>query len=136
MFGQRHGKSGARIDSLVGASTSVDGNVLFSGGLRIDGQVRGNVIGVSGSVTSLVIAEGARVEGEIRASQVIVNGVVVGSVHGADYIELQPKANVCGDVHYHTIEIQLGALVDGRLVHQDDAQNKIIALKPQFPVSE
>ena len=32
-----------RIDSLIGATTRIEGNVIFSGGLRVDGMVRGNV---------------------------------------------------------------------------------------------
>jgi len=78
----------------------------------------------------LVLSEKAQIEGEIRVSHAVVNGTVIGPVHGSEYVELQPKSNVTGDVHYRTLEIQLGAVVQGRLVHQDDDKaQKVVSLK-------
>jgi cytoskeletal protein CcmA (bactofilin family) len=85
--------------------------------------------------STLVLSERARVEGEIRVSHAVINGTVVGPVFGGEYVELQAKSNVTGDVHYRTLEIQLGAVVQGRLVHQESQQDtKLITLKP--PVVE
>lgn len=130
MFGKKSSSSKPqnRIDSLVGAGTSVVGDVTFSGGLRIDGEVRGNVRGASDQATTLVISEHARVEGEISVSHLVINGTVIGPVHSAEFLELQPCARVTGDVEYSTIEIQLGAVVQGRLVHQG-ATAKSVELK-------
>jgi cytoskeletal protein CcmA (bactofilin family) len=44
---------------------------------------------------------------------------VIGPVHAVEYLELQAKAKVSGDVYYRALEIQLGATVEGVLVHQD-----------------
>ena len=38
MFGAKPTKPQNRIDSLIGAGTIVEGNISFSGGLRVDGQ--------------------------------------------------------------------------------------------------
>src|SRR5215210_1417181 len=122
MFGGKQSKPQNRIDSLIGEGTVVEGNVVFTGGLRIDGRVKGNVLSSDDQPSTLVLSERARVEGEIRVSHAVVNGTVVGPVHGAQYVELQAKCNVTGDVHYRTLEIQLGAVVQGRLVHHDDGQ--------------
>jgi cytoskeletal protein CcmA (bactofilin family) len=131
MFGGKASKPQNRIDSLIGEGTTVEGNVIFSGGLRIDGKVRGNVMAADDQPGTLVLSERARVEGEIRVSHVVINGTVVGPVFGTEYVELQAKSNVTGDVHYRTLEIQLGAVVQGRLVHQDSPQDtKLITLKP------
>jgi cytoskeletal protein CcmA (bactofilin family) len=131
MFGGKASKPQNRIDSLIGEGTTVEGNVIFSGGLRIDGKVRGNVMAADDQPGTLVLSERARVEGEIRVSHVVINGTVVGPVFGTEYVELQAKCNVTGDVHYRTLEIQLGAVVQGRLVHQDSPQDtKLITLKP------
>lgn len=131
MFGGKASKPQNRIDSLIGEGTTVEGNVIFSGGLRIDGKIRGNVMAADDQPGTLVLSERARVEGEIRVSHVVINGTVVGPVFGTEYVELQAKSNVTGDVHYRTLEIQLGAVVQGRLVHQDAPQDtKLITLKP------
>jgi cytoskeletal protein CcmA (bactofilin family) len=131
MFGGKSSKPQNRIDSLIGETTTVEGDVIFSGGLRIDGKVKGSVLAADGQPSTLVLSERARVEGEIRVSHAVINGTVVGPVFAGEYVELQAKCNVTGDVHYRTLEIQLGAVVQGRLVHQDQAQEtKLIALKP------
>ena len=118
MFGKKKSKPQGRIDSLIGTGTSLVGDVSFTGGLRVDGEIKGNVRGVDGQPATLVISEHARVEGEISVSHLVVNGTVIGSVHSSDFLELQTRARVTGDVEYSTIEIHLGAIVQGRLVHQ------------------
>ena len=118
MFGSsKPPKAQSRIDSLVGAGTRVEGNIIFSGGLRIDGEVRGNVVVEKGQSGTLVISEQARVEGEISVSHLVINGTVVGPVHVAEFLELQPSARVSGDVEYVGLEMQQGAVVQGRLIH-------------------
>jgi cytoskeletal protein CcmA (bactofilin family) len=119
MFGKSSNKPQNRIDCLIGTGTDIHGNITFSGGLRVDGHVRGNIVAVDDKPGTLVLSEKARVEGEIRVSHVVVNGTVVGPIIGAEYVELQPKAVVTGDVGYRKIEIHLGAVLQGRLLHED-----------------
>jgi cytoskeletal protein CcmA (bactofilin family) len=102
-----------RIDSLIGAGMVVNGDVTFSGGLRIDGQVRGNVVAANGEPCTLVVSERAKVEGEVRVSHLVLNGTVNGPLVAIDYLELQPKARVVGDVTYKTLEMHLGAVIRG-----------------------
>jgi cytoskeletal protein CcmA (bactofilin family) len=131
MFGRKTSKPQSRIDCLIGAGTTIEGNLAFSGGLRVDGRVRGNVVAVDGEAATLVVSEEARIEGEIRVSHVVINGTVVGPVHASEYVELQAKCNVTGDVHYKTIEVHLGAVVQGRLAHQsEEKSDKVVRLKP------
>jgi cytoskeletal protein CcmA (bactofilin family) len=130
MFGNKPSKPQNRIDSLIGAGTVVEGNISFTGGLRVDGRVRGSVLTADDQPSTLVLSEKAQIEGEIRVSHAVINGTVIGPVYGGEYVELQPKSNVTGDVHYRTLEIQLGAVVQGRLVHQDeDKATKVVSLK-------
>jgi cytoskeletal protein CcmA (bactofilin family) len=128
MFGKKNSKPQGRIDSLIGAGTSLVGDVTFSGGLRVDGEIRGNVRAADGQPATLVLSEHARIEGEISVSHVVINGTVIGPVHSSDFLELQPRAKVTGDVEYATIEMHLGAIVQGRLVHQG-APAKSVELK-------
>jgi cytoskeletal protein CcmA (bactofilin family) len=133
MFGNKNkpNKPQNRIDCLIGAGTEIKGDMTFDGGLRVDGRVHGNVISVDGKPGTLVLSEAARIEGEIRVSHVVINGTVVGPVHAADYVELQSKANVTGDVYYRTLEMHLGAVVQGRLVYQNEAKtDKVVQFKP------
>lgn len=130
MFGKLHSKPKNRIDSLIGAEAKIEGNISFSGGLRVDGEVTGNIIAVPGQPSMLVLSEHGRVNGEISVTHLVVNGVVDGPVRAADYLELQSKAKVTGNVHYKTLEIQLGAVVEGRLIHLSEAvSEKVVAFK-------
>ncbi len=131
IFGKTSNKPQSRIDCLIGAGTDIHGNVAFSGGLRVDGHVRGNIIALEGKPSTVVLSEKARVEGEIRVSHVVINGAVVGPIIGAEYVELQPKAVVTGDVSYRKIEIHLGAVLQGRLLHEDEVRSdKVVPFKP------
>lgn len=110
-------KNKGTIDSLIGISTRIEGNVRFQGGLRIDGQVKGNVIAEGDDSCMLVISEHAKVEGEVRAAHVVVNGEIVGPVYSSELLELQPRARITGDVNYKALEMHTGALVAGKLTH-------------------
>lgn len=129
MFSSNQSKPQNRIDSLVGFGTRIVGDVSFSGGLRVDGEIVGKVIADPSKPSTLVLSEHARVQGEINVTHLVVNGAIVGPVHVAEYLELQSKAKVIGDVHYKTLEIQLGAIVEGKLIHLAEATDKVVAFK-------
>ncbi len=131
LFRKGRTKPQTRIDCLIGAGTEVEGNVTFSGGLRVDGHVKGNVTAADERPTTITLSEQARVEGEIRVSHAVINGTVVGPVHVGEYVELQAKARVTGDVFYKTLEVHLGAVIQGRLIHRsDEVPDKVVAFKP------
>lgn len=128
MFGgKKNSKPQNRIDSLIGAGTRIEGNVTFIGGLRVDGEIRGNISSDKGQAGTLVISEQASVEGEISVGHVVINGTVIGPVFAGESLELLPNARVTGDVEYHQLEMQQGAVVQGRLVHQ--TSGKAVELK-------
>lgn len=123
MFGSKKGsKPQSRIDSLIGAGTRLEGNVFFSGGLRVDGEVKGNLEAMKDQPSTLVVSEHARVEGQICVAHLVINGTVIGPVHASETLELHPNARVTGDVEYNRLEMQQGAVVEGRLVHKNDVK--------------
>lgn len=130
MFGNKPSKPQTQIDSLIGANATIGGDLNFSGGLRVDGQVNGNVIATPGKPSTLVLSEHARVNGEVSVTHLIINGTINGSVSVSEYLELQGKARVVGDIHYKTMQIQLGAIVEGRLIHgNSEAEDRVVAFK-------
>jgi len=131
MFGNKGGsKPQNRIDCLIGTGTIIEGNITFSGGLRVDGHVRGSVVCSDGKSGTLVLSEQAQIEGEIRVSHVVINGTVAGPVRGSEYVELLPKARVTGNVSYKSIEIHVGAIVMGQLVYESPQKSeKVVELK-------
>jgi cytoskeletal protein CcmA (bactofilin family) len=110
------------IRTLIGEGTVITGEVRFSDGLRIDGEVHGNVTCIGDTRSLLVVSEKARIRGKVRAGHVIINGQIEGPVEAEDLLELQPKARIVGDVRYEALEMHQGATIDGELrpLKQDD----------------
>ncbi len=118
MFGKKKAFSAARIDTLVGEGTEINGDLVFSGGLHVDGKINGNVVVEEGSTAILILSEFGRIEGEVRVPNMVLNGEIVGDVYGSTRVELAPKSRIRGSVYYNLIEIAIGAEVNGGLVHQ------------------
>lgn len=123
MFSTIRKKPQNRIDTLIGAGTVIDGDIDFNGGLRIDGCINGNVNETGAKPGMLVLSEHGRIEGAINVSHAVINGTVLGPVRAKEYVELQSKSMVTGDVCYKTLEMHIGAVIEGRLIHINELVN-------------
>jgi cytoskeletal protein CcmA (bactofilin family) len=113
-------KSGSEAGvTLIAANTEVIGDLCFVNQLYINGLVTGNVLAEAGSGATVMVTDDGAVRGEIRVPNVVINGRVEGDVFATERIELAPNAVVQGNVYYKLIEMQLGAMVDGQLVHDE-----------------
>jgi cytoskeletal protein CcmA (bactofilin family) len=115
------------MNTLIGASTRVEGHVLFKGGLRIDGTVHGNVIADAELHSYLVLGAAGCVEGEVHCDHIVVNGEIRGAVYSSELLEIQPNGRIIGDVFYNVLEVHGGALVCGHLSQQGGA-DKVLHL--------
>ncbi len=111
------------IRTLIGEGAVIHGELRFTEGLRIDGEVQGDVVASEEGRSILVISEKARVVGRVRAAHVIVNGTVHGPIESQELLELQPRAHIVGDVHYEVLEMHQGATIEGEL-HPMNAEEK------------
>jgi len=114
MFNRR--EKHAPVDTLIGRSARVQGDIEFAGGLHVDGQVTGNVRVIAGASGALSVSEDGVIEGSVEAPQVVLNGTVNGDIVGSDRVVLGAKARVRGNVSYGVIEMALGAEITGRLI--------------------
>jgi len=103
------------IRTLIGEGTQIQGELRFIDGLRIDGEVVGDVVAAGETPSILVISEKARVTGRVRGGHVIINGQVNGPIQSDELLELQPQARIVGDVRYEVLEMHQGATIDGEL---------------------
>lgn len=106
-----------RIDSLIGPDTVVEGDLNFAGGMHIEGEVKGDVSVSHAGAGVLMLGETALIEGNVRVTHLVVHGTITGSVYATDLVELRHSARIVGDVHYGSLEIQMGAVIEGHLVH-------------------
>ena len=106
------------IDTLIGIKTELKGDITFSGGLRIDGKVKGNITAKGDDSSTLVLSEHAVVTGNVTVPHMIINGTIKGQVRSSERMELQPRAVITGDVSYKAIQVALGAVVNGNLLRE------------------
>lgn len=111
-----------KVSTVIGQGTVISGDVEFSGGLHLDGAVKGNVLGDDDSRATLTVSEQGRVEGDVRVENLILNGMVVGDVFATERAELAANARVTGTVYYRLLEMAMGAEVNGKLVHTDEQE--------------
>jgi cytoskeletal protein CcmA (bactofilin family) len=117
MFKQKPNNK-ARIDTLIGAKTRINGDVEFGGGFHIDGYINGNVKCELGGDDILSVSEAGCIEGSVVVPNIILNGVVKGDIEASGRVELGPRSQVLGSVHYTTIETAVGARITGKLIHR------------------
>ena len=116
MLGKRKKRRPTKVNSLIGKDSTILGNVEFTGGLHVDGVIKGNVNALGDEKATLTLSDRGTIEGEVRVSHIILNGVVNGDVYAREYVELSSRARVEGNVFYGLIEMAMGAEVNGQLV--------------------
>jgi len=125
MFSKRKNPSSIKmtqLSSLIAEGVEITGDVVFSGGMRVDGRVNGNVIGRSldGKAPALlVLSDKGRIEGSVRCGDAVINGTVVGDLEVEHLLELQSEARVSGTIRYRQLQLDVGAAVQGQLVRVD-----------------
>ena len=117
----RNKRKNVSIETLVGASSRVTGDLHFSGASHIDGIVNGGVVAEGEGSSTLSVSENGEIHGNVQVPNVILNGLVKGDVIASERVELGPTARVIGNVYYNLIEMAIGAEINGKLVHQRDA---------------
>ena len=125
----------ARVDTLIGKGTTIDGDLRFSGGLHIEGVVKGNLV-ADGDDATLILSEHGHIQGEVRVPSMVLNGMIEGDVYAVGKVELFEKARIAGDVYYNLLEMAVGAEVNGKLVRQKPAPAPMNTLPPALSSPE
>ncbi len=118
MFKKKKGFGAARIDTLIGQAATINGDLVFGGGLHVDGTINGNVIAEEGSEALLILSKSGRINGDVKVPNMLLNGEIVGDVFAANRVELAADSRVNGSVYYNLIEMAAGAEVNGGLIHE------------------
>jgi cytoskeletal protein CcmA (bactofilin family) len=119
-------KNAARLDTLIGQHTQIKGDVTFSGGLRIDGSVTGNIFADKDSDAVLTLSDQGHIEGDVKVPNLLINGTISGNVYAVQHVELAAKAKIKGNVYYHMLEMAMGAEVNGQLIRMTEEKSDAI----------
>ncbi|MCG8429024.1 MAG: polymer-forming cytoskeletal protein [Chromatiales bacterium] len=125
-----------KIVTVIGAGTSIKGDVTFSGGLHVDGAIDGNVVAEPDRVSALTLSEQGLIEGDVRVPNIILNGTVVGDVFASSRVELAQNAKVTGTVYYKLLEMAMGAEVNGQLVHSEEVEPRRLAFSAEEQMAD
>jgi cytoskeletal protein CcmA (bactofilin family) len=125
MWGNNKKIRSSKIETLIGQSLEVTGDIKFSGGLHLDGTIIGNVSSEDGDTSVLIISDTGRIEGDVSVSYAVINGEVIGNVYASEKLELSSRARVSGNVHYNLLEMASGSEVNGKMVH-DKKEKKLL----------
>ena len=133
MFGKKKNKAIQikKLSSLIADNVEVVGDVVFKGGLRVDGRVQGNVINLGDERGLLVLSDRGCIEGNVSTFDAVVNGTIIGNLSVGHFVELQPNARVTGNITYNQLQMDCGAAVEGKLVktgEDDVVDSKIVDL--------
>lgn len=126
MFGKKKPVT-STIATLIGAGTTVTGDLVFRGGLHLDGRIVGDVTGEPGAATKLTIGADGLIEGAVAVDDLVLGGAVHGDVTGREKVELGASSRVEGNVTYKVLQMAAGARVNGRLIHQPGGQQALPA---------
>ena len=103
------------ITTLIDKDIVISGDTTYTGGIRIDGKINGNlkVNGEEGSL--LIMGHGSKITGDVEVEKAIINGEIDGNVKCNDYLELNTNAIVNGSIEYDIIEVHEGSRINGIL---------------------
>ncbi|NMF97382.1 polymer-forming cytoskeletal protein [Aromatoleum toluolicum] len=139
VFGRKRNRSieMTKLSSLVAGNLEIVGDVIFSDGLRVDGRIQGNVINKDGERSLLVLSEKGSINGRVRAYDAVINGVITGDLEVEHFLELQSNARISGNIVYRQLQMECGAVVDGKLEKLDDGASgaNVIELTTSAPAS-
>jgi len=127
---KRKVNTGGTLETMIGAGSTVNGDVSFEGGLRVDGTVEGTVTAPDGSGSRLVITDHAEIRGEVQVPNVVINGKVIGNVYASERLELHAQASVEGDLFYEVIQMEEGAGIMGTCSHISTTKQRKAAGAP------
>jgi cytoskeletal protein CcmA (bactofilin family) len=128
----------AQLSTLVGDGVEITGDVQFAGGMRIDGRVKGDVVGRKTDAklpSLLVLSAKGQIEGSIRCGDAVINGTVIGDLDVEHRLELQSDAKVTGTIRYRQLQMDVGASVHGQLfrVEPQPAVRNVVELGADKP---
>lgn len=104
MFG-----TSAAIETLIGKSCEIKGDITAKGTIRIDGRIEGHIK----SSETVVVGETASVKGDIEAKFIVIGGKVTGDVIAAAKLEILNTGELYGDIRTPKLVIAEGVVFEG-----------------------
>jgi cytoskeletal protein CcmA (bactofilin family) len=122
--------SKSSVPSIISPDLRINGDMVCSGDIQIDGWVEGDI-----QSRNVVVGEGATVHGAIQAENVRICGIINGQIR-ADNVTLEKTARVTGDILHKSLSIEQGAFLEGMCKRIDSSANGAIEPRPLLAPSK
>lgn len=97
-------------NTLIGAGTTIKGDLVSNGDVRIDGTLIGNITGSA----KVLIGQDGVVQGDIEGQQADIQGKVTGKLHIKELLNLRGAAIVRGNIHAGKLQIEPSVTFNGQ----------------------
>tara|TARA_Y100000996_G_C22478479_1_gene625169 strand:+ start:789 stop:1193 length:405 start_codon:yes stop_codon:yes gene_type:complete len=115
-----------KINTLIGKDISINGEIEYEGIVHIEASITGSLVAIKNKDSKLYVNKVSVIKGSVDALNIAINGTIHGNVYAYGLIQLGSDAVVNGDIFYKSIEMEVGAKIDGRMVVCDsDEQIKL-----------
>jgi cytoskeletal protein CcmA (bactofilin family) len=96
--------------TLIGAGTTLKGDIKSNSDLRIDGTVIGNIT----SAAKIIIGSSGVVEGDITGNQADIVGKISGNIRAKELLQLRGECVVTGNLYAGKLQIEPTATFNGQ----------------------
>lgn len=103
------GRSSTRLETVIGADSSIRGELTIQGTVRVDGAVEGDI-----RADWVIVGETGKIRGNVHARTVVVGGRIDGNIDAAEIVELKDRAQVVGEICTGKLSMTEGALFEGQ----------------------
>lgn len=120
MARDRQGSNAANqenVISIIGPGMRVEGDCHTEGSVRIEGEVKGSVR----AGKAVVVGREGVVEGDVHTQDAVVSGRVKGTLVAESRLELQATSRIDGDVQTRRLQLEEGAVLNGKVQMTDGA---------------
>ena len=121
------------FSSLIADNLSVQGDLEFSDGLKVDGRIRGCVSFKPGTTSLLAVSANGVVEGNVSSYDALIDGTIVGDLRVEHLLELHSNARVSGNITYRQLSMENGAVVEGTLRRLEEGTAVLELPQPETP---
>ncbi len=100
-----------KFRAFLDSGASFEGKLCFTGSLRVDGHLRGDI----SSDGTLVVGETGVVEATLQVAGLIVHGTVIGDVRAEERVEIGPAGQIEGSLETPSLKVEEGARVSAKV---------------------
>jgi len=108
-------KSRDEINAFLGRDTEFEGKFSFTGAVRVDGKISGEIF----SNGTLIVGESAVIKAQIHVADIIISGEVHGDILAEKKIEITVPGKLFGNIKTPKLVLEEGVIFEGNCKMKD-----------------